>query len=164
MGAGILGCFKDMAEPLQPIDAMSLQLWLAILCESYRIPGYRDISPQAKIWCIYHCQIVATEVLKQIEMLSDSWSNLTSLPMLGARVGRLETQALPLTDTKKYTLAVEDPKQRDWEFNYKCGSNRGLLGSGRGLNGSSAPVGLIWAEFQLKRSHGDPFREQNHVL
>ena len=37
-----------------------------------------------------------------------------------------------------------------------------VLGSRRGLNGRGAPVGSIWAEFQLKRSHGDPFRDQNH--
>ena len=36
-----------------------------------------------------------------------------------------------------------------------------VLGSGRGLNGRGAPVGSIWAEFQLKRSHGDPFRDRN---
>ena len=50
------------------------------------------------------------------------------------------------------------------EFNYKFGSNLGRLGSGRGSNGRGAPVGFIWAEFQLKRSHGDPFRDQNRVF
>ena len=51
----------------------------------------------------------------------------------------------------------------DREFNYKFGSHLGLLGSGRGSNGRGAPIGFIWAEFQLKRSHCDPFRDQNHV-
>ena len=33
-----------------------------------------------------------------------------------------------------------------------------------GLRGLGVPVGSIWTEFQLKRSHGDPFRDQNHVF
>ena len=37
-----------------------------------------------------------------------------------------------------------------------------VLGSGRDLNGRGTPVGFIWAEFQLKRSHGDPLRDQSH--
>ena len=52
----------------------------------------------------------------------------------------------------------------DREFNYNFSSNLGLLGSGGGLNRRAAPVGFIWAEFQLKWSHGDPFRDQNHVF
>ena len=52
----------------------------------------------------------------------------------------------------------------DREFNYNVGSNRGLFGSGGGLNGRGAPIGFIWAEFQLKRSHGDLFRDQNNVF
>ena len=52
----------------------------------------------------------------------------------------------------------------DREFNYNFGSNLGLLGSGGGSNGRGAPVGFIWAEFQLKRSHGDLFRDQNCVF
>ena len=55
-------------------------------------------------------------------------------------------------------------KAVDREFNYKFGSNLGLFDSGRGSNGRGAPVGSIWAEFQLKQSHGDPFRDQNHVF
>ena len=50
------------------------------------------------------------------------------------------------------------PSLRNLDF----GSNMAVLGSGRDLNGRGAPVGSIWAEFQLKRSHGDPFRDQNH--
>ena len=52
----------------------------------------------------------------------------------------------------------------DREFNYNFGSNLGRFGSGRGSNGRGAPVGFIWAEFQLKRSHGDPFHAQNNCL
>ena len=52
----------------------------------------------------------------------------------------------------------------DREFNYIFLSKLGLFGSGRGSNGRGAPVGFLWAEFQLKRSHGDPFRNQNHVF
>ena len=50
----------------------------------------------------------------------------------------------------------------DQEFNYNVGSNLGLFGSGRGSNGRGAPVGFIWAEFQLERSHDDLLRDQNH--
>ena len=46
----------------------------------------------------------------------------------------------------------------------RFGSNLGRLGSGRGSNGRDAPIGFIWADFQLKRSHGDPFRDQNRVF
>ena len=42
------------------------------------------------------------------------------------------------------------------------GSDLGWFGSGRGSNGRGAPMGSICTEFQLKRSHGDPFRAQNH--
>ena len=35
----------------------------------------------------------------------------------------------------------------------------GLFGSGRGSNGRGAPVGFIWAELQLKRSHDNPSRD-----
>ena len=52
----------------------------------------------------------------------------------------------------------------DREFNDNFGSNLGLWGSGRGFNGRGAPVGFIWAEFQLKRSHGELFRAPNHGL
>ena len=44
------------------------------------------------------------------------------------------------------------------------GSNLGCFGSGRGSNGRGAPVGSICTEFQLKRSHGDPFHAQNNRL
>ena len=39
-----------------------------------------------------------------------------------------------------------------------------VLGSGRGLNGRGAPIGSICAEFQPKRSHSDPIRDQNHAF
>ena len=52
----------------------------------------------------------------------------------------------------------------DREFNYNFGSDLGRFGSGSGFNGRGAPVGFIWAYFQLKRSHGDPFRDQNRVF
>ena len=48
--------------------------------------------------------------------------------------------------------------------NSNFGSNLGRFGSGSGSNGRGAPVGFIWADFQLKRSHGDPFRDQNRVF
>merc|ERR1719373_795689 len=78
MAKEIMSIFKNTSDSIQPVDAMSLQLWLPLLRESYRVAGYRDISPQAKIWCIYHGYIVATEVLKQLEVLNTNWSSLTS--------------------------------------------------------------------------------------
>ena len=39
---------------------------------------------------------------------------------------------------------------------------KGRVGLQEGFKRRGAPVGFIWAEFQLKRSHGDPFRHQNH--
>ena len=56
------------------------------------------------------------------------------------------------------------PCRRPLEFNSNFGSNLGLFGSGRGFNRRGAPIGLIWAEFQLKPSHGDPFHAQNSRL
>ena len=44
------------------------------------------------------------------------------------------------------------------------GSNMGLLGSGRDLKRRGASVGSIWAEFQFKRSHGDPCHAQTNNL
>ena len=52
----------------------------------------------------------------------------------------------------------------DQEFNYIIGSNLGLLGSARDSKGRGAPIGSIYAKFQPKRSHDDPFRGQNHDL
>ena len=46
--------------------------------------------------------------------------------------------------------------------NLDFGSNLGVLGSGRGSKRRGAPIGSIATEFELKRSHGDPFRDQNH--
>ena len=63
-----------------------------------------------------------------------------------------------------YKQNIAAARAVDQEFNYNFGSNLGLLGSGRGSNGRGAPVGFIWAEFQLKRSHGDPFHAQNNRL
>ena len=52
----------------------------------------------------------------------------------------------------------------DREFNYNFGSNLGLFGCGRGLNGRGAPAGSVWAEFQLKWSRGAPFHAQTFFL
>ena len=52
------------------------------------------------------------------------------------------------------------PRLRNLDF----GSKMILLGSGRGSERRGAPVGSMLAEFQLKWSHGDPFRGQNHVF
>ena len=65
---------------------------------------------------------------------------------------------------RKNTDNIAAARAADREFNYNVSSNLGPLGSERGLNRRGAPVGFIWAEFQLKRSHGEPFRDQNHVF
>ena len=49
----------------------------------------------------------------------------------------------------------------DREFNYNFGSNLGPRGSGSGLNERSVSAKSILAWFGLKRSLGDPFRDQN---
>ena len=76
----------------------------------------------------------------------------------GVRGGKAGAHRAPSTPHIAAASAV------DREFNYNFGSNLGLLGSGRGSNGRGAPVGFIWAEFQLKRSHGDPLRDQNRAF
>ena len=63
---------------------------------------------------------------------------------------------------KKLSTSNRFPTERP--RNLYFGSNMAVLGSGRGLNGRGAPIGSIWAEFQLKRSYGDPFRAQNNVF
>ena len=55
-------------------------------------------------------------------------------------------------------------REVDREFKYNFGSNLGLFGSGRGSNGRGAPVGFVWAEFQLKRSHGLVLTNDDLVL
>ena len=66
-----------------------------------------------------------------------------------------QTQRKILTSNR---FPTERPRNLDF------GSNIVVLGSGRGSNGRGAPVGFIWTEFQLKRSHGDPFHAQNNRL
>lgn len=86
-------------EDLQPVDALSLSLWLPFLRESFRIVGYRDISPQQKIWSIYHCNIVAQNVLKMIGILESNWKNLRALPMLEQLKTSLEKHKLKPVST-----------------------------------------------------------------
>eukprot|EP00929_Paragymnodinium_shiwhaense_P063871 TRINITY_DN31960_c0_g3_i1.p1 TRINITY_DN31960_c0_g3~~TRINITY_DN31960_c0_g3_i1.p1 ORF type:complete len:3687 (+),score=983.36 TRINITY_DN31960_c0_g3_i1:94-11154(+) len=82
MTQDVLGCLRDYSQenkmPLLPSDATALQLWLPILRESYRIMGYQDISPPQKLWSIYHCNVVADNVLKILSNMS-SVTNLKSL-------------------------------------------------------------------------------------
>ena len=58
-------------------------------------------------------------------------------------------------------LNIAAARAVDREFNYNFGSNLARFGSGRASNGRGAPVGFIWAEFQHKRSQGDPFHARN---
>ena len=52
----------------------------------------------------------------------------------------------------------------DREFNYMFGSIFCFLGSGRDFNRRGAPIGFIWAEFQLKQSHGTHFVTKIMIL
>ena len=61
-------------------------------------------------------------------------------------------------------LNIAAARAVDREFNYSFGSNLGLFSSGRDSNGRGAPVGFVWAEFQLKRSHDRAFRAQYLVF
>jgi hypothetical protein len=81
----IMGVIREQSlseAGLQPCDPLSLQMWLPLLRESYRIIGYRDISPQQKIWSIYHCNIVAGHVLRCLDMLKSNWSGLHSISVM----------------------------------------------------------------------------------
>ena len=69
----------------------------------------------------------------------------TSIPILNVR--RKMQLTYPLTSLFKWLRPCRQPL----EFNYNFGSNLGLFGSGSGVNGRGAPVGFIWAEFQLKQ-------------
>ena len=62
------------------------------------------------------------------------------------------------------TYNIAAARAVDREFNYNFGSNLGLFGVGRGVNRRGAPAGFIWTEFQLERSHGDPFHARNSRL
>ena len=59
-------------------------------------------------------------------------------------------------DLENINYNIAAARAVDRELNYNFGSNLRLFGSGRGLNGRGAPVDFIWAEFQLKQSHGHP--------
>jgi len=57
-------------KDLQLIDALSLQLWLPILREAYRMIGYADVPPQNKVWEIYHCVCAERLVAAGLDPLS----------------------------------------------------------------------------------------------
>jgi len=85
MAKDIMGCLRDQAklpEGLQIADVLSLQMWLPFLRESYRIIGYRDISPQHKIWSIYHCEVVAKHVQNILVTIRNNLKNLKSLGVI----------------------------------------------------------------------------------
>lgn len=72
MHTDILACLRDQKKisGLHLIDTLSLQMWMNILRETFRLPGYNDISPWHKVWGIYHCTKVAQrvkDILDQIE-------------------------------------------------------------------------------------------------
>ncbi|CAL1147890.1 unnamed protein product [Cladocopium goreaui] len=59
----VMGLLREQSKKgqLAAVDSLSLQL------ESYRVIGYRDIAPQYKVWCIFHCNLVARKVLSILE-------------------------------------------------------------------------------------------------
>eukprot|EP00434_Breviolum_minutum_P030134 symbB.v1.2.026651.t1/scaffold2683.1/size73787/1 len=77
----VMGVLREQSKKgqLMPVDSLSLQLWLPFLRESYRIIGYRDIAPQYKVWCIYHCNLVAKKVLSILEVIHKNIRNLNKL-------------------------------------------------------------------------------------
>eukprot|EP00929_Paragymnodinium_shiwhaense_P063873 TRINITY_DN31960_c0_g4_i1.p1 TRINITY_DN31960_c0_g4~~TRINITY_DN31960_c0_g4_i1.p1 ORF type:complete len:3718 (+),score=1051.51 TRINITY_DN31960_c0_g4_i1:107-11260(+) len=83
MTSDVLSCLRDMGD-VQPCDATSLNLWLPFLRESYRIIGYKDISPQQKLWSIYHCECVGRIVLRIVDDMSRKMHNLSSLPIMSS--------------------------------------------------------------------------------
>lgn len=68
-------------QGLQPVDVLSLQLWLPFLRESYRILGYRDVAPQYKLWSMYHCKKVAEKVQSILDVIQKSTNLAATLEL-----------------------------------------------------------------------------------
>lgn len=77
----VMGLLREQSKKgqLAAVDSLSLQLWLPFLRESYRVIGYRDIAPQYKVWCIFHCKLVARKVLTILETIQKHIRNLSKL-------------------------------------------------------------------------------------
>lgn len=82
---------------LGPADATALQLWLPVLRESFRIIGYKDIAPQQKLWSMYHCSLVAKNVLRIVGAMSSCVDSLRSLQIMS----KIEHDMVALKLTKE---------------------------------------------------------------
>eukprot|EP00927_Polykrikos_kofoidii_P028763 TRINITY_DN25017_c0_g1_i2.p1 TRINITY_DN25017_c0_g1~~TRINITY_DN25017_c0_g1_i2.p1 ORF type:complete len:2736 (-),score=602.94 TRINITY_DN25017_c0_g1_i2:74-7891(-) len=84
MKEDMLATLRDHAETsLEPCDATSLNVLLPFLRESFRIIGYSDISPQSKLWSIYHCEQVAKNVMTILDVFENT-RDLRSMPMIAS--------------------------------------------------------------------------------
>ncbi|CAK0894799.1 unnamed protein product [Prorocentrum cordatum] len=92
MAQDIMGCLREQkqAGDLMAVDWLSLQMWLPILRESFRIVGYRDIAPQYKIWAIYHCQKVSQNVQRILEKIQKNLGKLHTTDILSSLLQELE--------------------------------------------------------------------------
>jgi len=85
MSQDIFSLFREFSNSsdgiMEPCDALSLQIWLPFLRESFRIIGYGDIAPQQKLWSIHHCKNVATNVIRILDMLTPHMNSLRTLPI-----------------------------------------------------------------------------------
>jgi hypothetical protein len=81
MTQDMLALYRDVGakESIDPVDATSLNMWLPFLRESYRIIGYKDISPQQKCWSMYHCECVAKIVIKCLDEIKRNIQDTSAL-------------------------------------------------------------------------------------
>lgn len=92
MAQDVNACLREQkqAGDLMPVDWLSLQMWLPILRESFRIIGYRDIAPQYKVWAIYHCQKVSQNVQRILEKIQKNLGKLHTTDILSSLLRELE--------------------------------------------------------------------------
>jgi hypothetical protein len=108
----ITNCLKEIKKStpggaVQPSDWLSLQLWLPFLRESFRIIGYRDISPQYKVWSMYHCQKVAQNVLSILEVIQKNMNKMSQLKDFERLNSLLENSAVTKLANQKSSPNLE---------------------------------------------------------
>eukprot|EP00931_Biecheleriopsis_adriatica_P003876 TRINITY_DN105632_c0_g1_i1.p1 TRINITY_DN105632_c0_g1~~TRINITY_DN105632_c0_g1_i1.p1 ORF type:complete len:3685 (-),score=854.42 TRINITY_DN105632_c0_g1_i1:104-9952(-) len=106
MSNDVFGLLREQHKQglVEPVDTLSLQLWLPFLRESYRIIGYGDIAPQYKVWVIHHCKLVANKVLSIIETIQQNLKNLSKLSMpiaLQDELASRKSEGVPASPIKK---------------------------------------------------------------
>eukprot|EP00928_Gymnodinium_smaydae_P096156 TRINITY_DN8436_c0_g1_i4.p1 TRINITY_DN8436_c0_g1~~TRINITY_DN8436_c0_g1_i4.p1 ORF type:complete len:2283 (-),score=406.91 TRINITY_DN8436_c0_g1_i4:1423-8271(-) len=62
---------SQSGDDIQPVDTLSVQLWLPLLRETYRLIGYANIAPPFKVWCIHHCELVAHTMMEMLDLMEN---------------------------------------------------------------------------------------------